>query len=109
MDISDAHKLVGRERARWFAAAAGSLSDDQLLCRHERLFNGITMTLAIGCLVGYFVLPILYSQMGEYASIYGTWGTLVGFFIGARQCSVTANRCRAARKLLNSQLHEPSA
>ena len=109
MNISDAHKLVSRERARWFAAAAGSLSDDQLLCRHERLFNGMTLTLAIGCLVGYFALPTLWGQFGDHAAIYGTWGTFVAFFISARQCSVTANRCRAARKLLNSQLHEPSA
>jgi len=108
MDISDAHKLVSKERARWFAAA-GSLSDDHLLCRHEHLYNGLTMALAISCLVGYFVFPLLYSRMGECAAICGTWGTLVGCFIGARQCSVTANRCRAARKLMNSHSHETSA
>jgi hypothetical protein len=102
MDILDARKIISRERARWFAAAAGSLSDDKLLCRHERLFNGMTLTLALGCLVEYFVLPTLWGHFGDYAMIYGTWGTLVAFFISARQCSVTANRCRTARKLLNS-------
>jgi len=109
MDILDAQKLVSRERARWFAAAAGSLSDDEVLCRHERLFNGMTMILAVGCLVGYFILPTLWGQIGEHAAIYGTWGTLIGCIVCARQCSVTANRCRSARRLLNSQSHEPSA
>ena len=108
MDISDAQKLLSRERTRWFAAAAGKLSDDGLLRRHERLFNGMTMIFAIGCLIGYFVLPMIWGQIGEYVAIYGTWSTIVGFFIAARQCSVAANRCRAARRLLNSK-YEASA
>ena len=101
MDIAEAQKMVARERSRWFAKAAHNLSDDELLCRHERVFNGMTMILAIACLVGYFVLPTLWGHFGGYASTYGTLGTLVVCFLSARKCSVTANRCRDARKLLN--------
>jgi hypothetical protein len=34
---------------------------------------------------------------------------LIALFISTRQCSIAGNRCRAARKLLRSHSHEPSA
>jgi len=107
MDITEAQKIVSRERAGWLFVAA-KLSDDELLRRRERLHNGLAMFFAIAVLVGYFVLPILWGQIGERIAIYGTWGTLIAFIFAARQHSVTANHCREVREYLKSQLHEPS-
>ena len=102
MDITEAQKIVSRERAAWLFVSA-KLTDDELLRRRERWHNGLAMFFVFALLVGYFVLPTLWSHIGEQVAIYGTWGTLVGFIFAARQHSTLGNRCRDVREFLRSQ------
>lgn len=107
MDITEVQKIVSEERAAWVFVSA-RLSDDELLRRRERWHNGLAMFFAFALLVGYFVLPTLWSRIGEHIAIYGTWATLAAFLLAARQHSARANRCRDVRQFLKNQLHEPS-
>jgi hypothetical protein len=90
MDITEAQKRVSRERARWFSVAT-KLSDDELLRRHERLFKGLAMFLAISIIPSWFVLGPL-----------STWQFLIfpGELLAAIHFSDLGNQCRDVREIL---------
>jgi len=100
MEISEAQKIVARERARWFSFAR-KLSDDALLRRHERLFNGFAMLFALATLPTWF--------FGGPLGIVGVVLAIGGEVVAARHCSGVGNQCRGVREILKSQLHESSA
>lgn len=107
MDIIQAQQIVDRESAAWLFVAVG-LSDDGLLRGRESWHNGLAILFAFALLVGCFVPPTLWTQIGEHIAMYGTWGTLAGFLLAARQHRALGIRCRRGRELLRVG-HEPSA
>lgn len=71
------------------------LSDDELLRRRERLFNGLTL------FFGAAVLPTAFCA--------GGYLFLVGEVWAARRCSAIADECRDARQLLGGQAEDCQA
>ena len=92
MDVGTAHKQLERERDRWFSRAA-EISDDELLRRRERFFNGLTLFFGAAVLPSAFI-----------CGSFGGWGQLCfwGEIWIARRCSVVANQCRDAREILRA-------
>ena len=100
MESSEAQKIVARERARWFAFSP-RLSDEALLRRRERLFNGFTMVLALATLPTWF--------FGGLLGTLGMFLAIAGEVVAARYFSNLGNQCRDVRELLRSRFHESSA
>ena len=94
----DTNTIVERERARRFAFAA-KLSDDELLRRHERLFNGFTMFFALA------ILPTWFFGGGPLGTL-GVFLAIAGEVLIARHLSGLGNQCRDAREVLMNQAHE---
>jgi hypothetical protein len=100
MDITEAQKRVSRERARWFSSSSAGFSDDELLRRRERLFNGITIFLALA------ILPTWFFGGGPLGL--GVFLVIGGEIVAARHCSHLGNECRDARAFLTNVSHESS-
>jgi len=95
MDIAEAEKCLRRERSRWLPFAA-RLSDDELLRRRERLFNGLAMFFAFAILPSWF--------FGGLLGVYGQSGVIVGEIFAARHFSDLGNRCRDGREILRNRV-----
>lgn len=92
--------IVAREKARWFAFST-KLSDDELLRRHERVFNGFTMFFALA------ILPTWFCG-GPLGSI-GIFLAIAGEIFIARRLSDLGNQCRDAREVLMIRDHEQNS
>ncbi len=95
MDITEAQKCLSRERSRWFSVSS-KVSDDELLRRRERLFNGLTIFFGMAVLPSFF----LAGQFG----IIGWWLCLATEVFAARHYSKEADECRDARQILKVQI-----
>jgi hypothetical protein len=93
MNSQEAKAFVERERNRWLLGTRG-ISDAEFMRRRERLLNGLSMTFALLALVSAFWAGVV------GWGVYGWYFSIAGCVIAARQCSLHANRCREARRVL---------
>ena len=82
-----------REKNRWPLGTRG-ISDAEFMRHRERLLNALTMTFALLALVsGFWAGAVSWGVYGWYFSV-------AVCVLAARRCSVHANCCREARRVL---------